>query len=505
MLNGKRPILRSLRALAAALGAVLALQAQTEPQLLTQTDTLDVYKSDAGKPTLVSVMDSMTGSRAVFEPSKYITMPTRAGWLGDKQGAIPFQDVFGNAFNVSTPRKSTDQVQAGKDLGFIFVLRSGTNEVYLLQWPNTKTLFRDDTGNVVMGHGYDFRSSFTPAGSAAVPYSTNDLNTIKQFTHVRFSVKIANGTTRTIDFPCPSQLFNSPYPFTSADAYNAGVAANVSSTSTGGIVYDLWSNRHGTLADMESNVDVVPYTNAQPARTGTAGTPGVAIQTALNATLDLGTTESNPYKWYTYVGIGNFFYSFDYFAWICGAQYVRNTTSDGLTAAPTTGIYASPSGYAVPDIGETVTYPTSISGNVASTSTGIAEGWKNGLPVMTRYQSMKVAAINVYSDFSGVITWVYRYLDAYVDNSANSEEGGGALSAASIPTNPDQSVIATDGTRANRMFVRALKLADLQSNTTSLQIMGPQGWHQPRQVSGPAWETLSGSKPESSRGSRRKR
>ncbi|GLH67766.1 hypothetical protein [Geothrix edaphica] len=431
-MNMRSALHRGLRGILVAFLFVPFAQAQIEPQLMTKTDLLDVYQADAGHPQLVTVLDFTTGSRAVFEPGKYLTQPTRTGWLGGVQS-------FGDPIGLGAAG-----ITDGKDYGFIFVMKSGTHEVYLQRWPNSKQIYGTTAGVPYVGVPYDFRSSFvgTPVTD------TDPAVAIPKITHVRFTI---NG--RSVDLPCPSRLFDSPYTFTSKDAYTLGTSTNVSKHANGTVIYDKWSDSHPTLTDDD---------------------PALAL--ALNGTVLTG-----------YTAIGNFFYTYDYLSWIFGATQVRNADGTGVVNAPTSGVYASPRGYAVPDTTENVSYPTGLAltydtnGKVVSgtvqTSVGSAEGWKNGLPVMTRYQSEKVAGINVFLNIGSDsnVDWIYRFLDPYVDNALGSEEGGSSNSAG-IPANPNQSAIWNDATRGNRKFVRKLLSADLASNDTALQKMGPSGW-----------------------------
>lgn len=396
------------------------LSAQVEPQLRTVTDTLDVYKSDAGKSAAICLLDFSTLSRAIYEPAIYLTNNGRNNYLA----------------NTSVPGMTCNNITQGKDFGFIFLLQNGTNKVYLYRWARSQDFYTGSgyTTNVssaLVGTPFNFSASGNTKTS--VTAQATDLATIGLITHVRF---IING--RSVDLPCPSKIWDCPY---TADASNSRKAGNLNVTNfqhnqAGGITgpyYDPWSNNHligvdpssgGALANIPSN----------------------------------------------FTPIGNFYYAFDYMAWIFGSKQIGNGFC--WATAPSSGNYASPSGYAVPATSENTTVP-GVSNSIA------AEGWYNGLPVMARYQALKSAAINVYLDYTGQVNLVYRFVDGRIDNPSNSEEGLNWGNAGPADTNPSQTSLWNDTSIANRKYLRRLRnnsTDGIPTNATSLQAMGPSGW-----------------------------
>lgn len=119
-------------ALSLLLGPVLP--AQVEPQLRTATDTLDVYKSDASQPNVVCLFDFSTLSRAVYEPASYATFSGRDEWVS--AGVAPGLDC--------------NNIVVGKDYGFLFLLKNGTNQVYLFRWAQSRDFY---TGAVTTAPG----------------------------------------------------------------------------------------------------------------------------------------------------------------------------------------------------------------------------------------------------------------------------------------------------------------------------------------------------------------
>jgi hypothetical protein len=275
-------------------------------------------------------------------------------------------------------------------------------------------------------------------GSSNVQYDNtitvgvNDAATIQHITHVRFKIN-----NRSVDLPCPSQIWDCPY---TADSNNPRKAANYNVTNFQhsqaggeGPYYDPWSNNHPIGQDPSSG----------------------------------GALKNIPAG---YTPIGNFYYSFDYMAWIFGSKEIGNGFC--WTAAPTSGNYASPSGYAVPATTENTTVP-----GVSTTTAAV--GWFNGLPVMARYQALKTAAINVFLERVGQVNLVYRFVDGRIDNPANSEEGINWGNAGPADNNPSQSSLWNDVSVLNRKYLRQLTNDDstgIPTNATSLQAMGPSGW-----------------------------
>ena len=415
------PIFRKI-SLAICLILATNLQAQVERELRTVTDTLDVYKTDSGQSAAVCVMDASTLSRAIFEPAIYLTNSGRNQYIASA-------GVSGIDCN---------SITQGKDYGYIFLLQKGTNKVMLYRWPRSQDFYTGSghaTSGALVGVPYNFNNTQV---ESAVTAGVGDLATIGQITHVRFTI---NG--RSVDLPCPTKIWDSPY---AADASNARRPNNLSvmnfqhnQAGTGGPIYDPWSNNHLTGINPDTGADL--------------------------ANIPVG-----------YTAIGNFYYSFDYLAWIFGSKEIGNGFC--WSAAPASGNYASPGGYAVPATTETTTVP-GVAGAVA------AKGWYNGLPVMARYQALKSAAINVLMDYTGKVAVVYRYLDGRIDNPLFSEEGVDWGTNGPADNNPAQSALWNDVTVAKRKYLRALTYdssdaantgTGVSSNQTSLQAMGPSGW-----------------------------
>ncbi|WP_243384710.1 pilus assembly protein [Geothrix alkalitolerans] len=399
-----------------------SLKAQVEPQLRTRTDTLDVYKSDAGQSAVVCLMDFSTLSRAVYEPAIYLTNNGRNQYIA----------------NAGVPGIDCSTIIQGKDYGYIFLLKKGTTEVRLYRWPQSQDFYNGSghgpAAPALVGTPYQFSGSSNTQSKASVIAGSSDADTIAHITHVRFTI---NG--RSVDLPCPSQIWDSPYsadPSNPRRPSNSGIT-NFQHTQAGsdGPHYDPWSeaNLSGTNPASGSDLQNIP-----------AG----------------------------YVPIGNFYYPFDYMAWIFGSKEVGNGFC--WSAAPTSGNYASPAGYAVPAATEQTTVP-GMSGKVT------AEGWFNGLPVMARYQALKMAAINVFLDYVGKVNIVYRYVDGRVDNPLNSEEGIDWGNVGPVDNNPSQSSLWNDVSIRNRKYLRKLTndaSTGVSTNATSLQRMGPSGWSQ---------------------------
>ncbi len=406
---------------------VLPLRAQVEPQLLTRTDLLDVYKTDAGRSQLITILDFMTSSRAIYEVGTYSTYSGRDKWVD----AVPLSGL--------TVKRT------GKDYGFIFLLKVpaagspvGTPvNVYLYQWAQTQT-FYSEGGVPVAGVPYNFNGTFT---GTVVTWQGTAAATIAQITHVRFALRTGS-TTRSIDLPCPSQVWDSPYaasgtvPSAPANTAVTNYQKRLAGNTT--IQYDPWSEAHNTAVN--------------------------PVNGAILANIPAG-----------YAGMGNFYYSLDYLCWIYGSRLVRGLNGVDWNAAPTSGNYASPGGYAIPATTENTTVP-----GVAASAP--AMGWANGLPVLTRYQAQKIACIDVLLRKDGKFNWIYRYVDGRVDNPGFSEEGGAPTTA--ITANPSQSTLWADTSVANRRFLRKLvsgldgTSGGLTTNGTSLQLMGPSGWVQ---------------------------
>jgi hypothetical protein len=421
---------RTLLSILTGLLLTASLHAQIEPQLRTHSDSLDVYKTDASKSNAICVFDFTTLSRAVFEPSTYLTTNGRNRYLANA-------GITGIDCNLTQ----------GKDYGVIFLLKNGTANVVMYRWPQSSSTVGfygasgwTGSGSALVGTPLNFTGSGDSQTKASVTALATDNATIGQITHVRFSI---NG--RSVDLPCPSRIWDSPYLSDSGSAatnstapYNNAVANFQHNTAgTGGPVYDPWSNNHPVGIDPSSGGSL---------RNIPAG----------------------------YTPIGNFYYSFDYLAWIFGSKEIGNGFC--WSTAPTAGNYASPNGYAVPATNESTTVP-----GIATKQP--AEGWFNGLPCMTRYQADKVAAINVYLAKADKVNLVYRYLDGRIDNSANSEEGGTNWISTSAPNdaNRTQASLWSDATIANRKYFRLLSnnaSTGLPTNNTSLQQMGPSGWTQ---------------------------
>ena len=433
-----------------ALLAGFGLRAQVEPQLATVTDTLDVYRQDASRAQLVSILDMTTASRAVFESKFYLTSSSR--------------DYSLDNYAISNPGTlSKNSVTPGKDSGFVFVLKKTNGgstgsqaEVYLLQWPQSQTLWPSNASPVV-GTAWNFDGSFT--GTQVMNQATGDADTAKLITHVRFTIQ-----GRTVDLPCPSRIFNSPYANQTLDTVLTNGIANYQKHAIGGVTFDVWSDTYGTLADANGSTTVATNT----------------IPTTLPATVAPNGV----------LGIGNFYYTFDYLTWIFNSRRVRNPVTvrrnDSYVAAPTTGSYASPSGYAVPAVNETVSVPAFNGSGSGST---LAVGWCNGLPAMTRYQAEKVASINVYLDKQAQLNWIYRFLDPYADHTTGSEEGGAATST--FAANPNQAALWNDASRANYKFVRKLVASDLDTNQTALQMVGPSAWYKTYTGNNPSYLAMS--------------
>ena len=416
--------------------AASILGAQVEPQLRTATDTLDVYKSDAGQSAAITVMDFTTLSRAIYEPAAYLTNNGRNAYIAG-----------GGNGSVQVPGITCGTITQGKDYGYLFLLKNGTSQVVLYRWPQSRDYYTgsghsSSAASALVGVPYTFSGSGGVQVGTPVVAGASDLATIAGITHVRFSITVSTGkkgsVTRTVDLPCPTRIWDAPY---SADSTNARRPGNVS-------VANFQHNQAGP-----SGPTYDPWSNSNP--TGTDPTSGGALQNLPSG----------------YTPIGNFYYPFDYLAWIFGSMEVGNGFC--WTAAPTSGNYAAPSGFAVPGVAETTTVPGV--GAVA------AEGWFNGLPVMARYQALKVAAINVYMDFAGQVNLVYRYVDGRIDNPSGSEEGINWGQAGPSDANLSQSTLWNDVSVAHRKYLRRLTsdaTTGILSNGTSLQLMGPSGWSQ---------------------------
>ena len=413
---------RSLPFIFASLLLASGLGAQVEPQLRTQTDTLDVYKSDAGESVAITVMDFTTLSRAVYEPAIYLTNSGRNAYIA----------------GAGVPGISCSSITQGKDYGYLFLLKTGTAQVVLYRWPQSQDYYTG-TGHstnaaaALVGIAYQFGGSGGTQTRSDVAAGASDADTIAHITHVRFTI---NG--RSVDLPCPAKIWDAPYASEASNARRPALNSirnfQRNRAGSGGPTYDPWSNVHLVGVDPAS---------------------GGALQNIPTG----------------YVPIGNFYYPFDYLAWIFGSKQVGNGFC--WASAPTSGDYASPSGFAVPATGETTTVP--------SVGTATAEGWYNGLPAMARYQALKMAAINVYLDYVGKVNLVYRFVDGRIDNPTNSEEGIDWGTSGPSDQNPAQSILWNDTTVVNRKYLRKLTndaTTGLPSDATSLQAMGPSGWSQ---------------------------
>lgn len=462
-----------LRALLTTLGLMAALtpalMAQVEPQLDTKTDLLDVYKKDAGKPEMIVIYDFTSPSRGVFEPSWYMTSKTHASYIGGNQGVSnTYQNVFGAFVSTTT----------AKDFGMAFGIRAGAvfstlelstyypgifslvqvggilpvayqniPTVRMWTWPTTASRFKQGTPGAVV-HGVPLMYDTVQRRMMPVTWNSTDTVTdvIRRITHVRFRIVDSNGTARTVDLPCPTALADNPAP---ADAQNSRIAADAgvknfqrhaTVVGTDTVVYDPWSDSH-------------------------------LVNTATPTLTEGSITDTI---------IGNFFYSFDYLAFIYGSKSVRNASSTAVVTATTTlDPYMASSGYAVPGanealMGSLTTYP------VAGTTNG--EGWNNGLPVMTRYQAAKYVSANVLLDKDGTINWVYRFLaPAYPSGSISgqpswtSDDGDTAEELGNTTGNFPP---ANDGNRngTKLRYLRRLLSSDLRLGATSLQNLGPSNY-----------------------------
>jgi len=479
-----------LRAILPLLGLVIglhqSLSAQVEVQLATKTDLLDVYKKDAGKPEMIVIYDFTSPSRGVFEPGWYMTSKTHASFIGGNQGVTnTYQDTFGT-FTSTT---------SGKDFGMAFGIRSGAffsatelaasypaifnlvkdaggllptayqtiPTIRMWTWPTTTARFKQGTPATPV-HGVPLAYDAGRQIMFPVTWNTGDSVTdvIKRITHVRFRVFDKNGSARTVDLPCPAAIVDNPAP---ADSQNPRIPADTTvknfqrhQADVGGtIVYDPWSDAHLT-------------------------------NTATPTLTEGGVTDTI---------IGNFFYAFDYLAFIYGSKVIRNAGSTALVASNSTTVipdpkgppgatitvpmdpYAAISGYAVPEATESLrsaltTYP------VAKSTSG--EGWNNGLPVMTRYQAIKYVSANVLLNKDGAINWVYRFLaPAYPSGSIaghptwTSDDGD---SAEELGNTTGAFPPANDGSRngTKLRYLRRFLSADLRAGSTSLQNMGPSNF-----------------------------
>lgn len=462
-----------LRALLPMMGLLLGLtpvlQAQVEPQLNTKTDLLDVYKKDAGKPEMIVIYDLTSPSRGVFEPAWYMTSKTHASFIGGNQGVSnTYDDVFGAFTSTTSP----------KDFGMAFGIRSGATfdaaellatypalfsliqvggllpaeyqnipTIRMWTWPTTATRFKQGSPARPV-HGVPLRYDSTLGRMLPVNWNSTDTlqDVIRRITHVRFRILDKNGTARTVDLPCPAAIADNPAP---ADGQNPRVAADPSvknfqrrqaSVGSDTVVFDPWS---------EANL------------TNTA-TP----------TLTEGSV--------TDTIVGNFFYAFDYLAFIYGSKSVRNASSTAIVTATTAlDPYMAASGYAVPEATEALkqtltTYP------VTNSSRG--EGWNNGLPVMTRYQAIKYVSINVLLDKDGAINWVYRFLapaypagsiaghPTWTSDDGDAPEELGNTTGSFPPANDG----SRNGTKLR--YLRRLLSSDLRAGKTSLQNLGPSNY-----------------------------
>ena len=471
-----------LRALSALLGLLIGvapgLRAQVEPQLETKTDLLDVYRKDAGKPEMVVIYDFTTPSRGVFEAQWYLTGRTRAAWIGGNQGqsnsyestffngdkgnASNFGRDFGMAFGMransfaASPADSfftPDQLR-GAYPG-IFALIGGTAgtpsllpaayltipKIRMWYWPGTKAIFQQG-GSDVVGVPLAYDSATKRMLPVAWVAGDTTRTVISRITHVRFKVA-GNRVTRTIDLPCPSRIFDNPAPESATlprTAQYPTVVKNYQKHSTGSgsdtVVYDPWSD----------------------ANLINTATPTLSQGNGANAVTD--------------TILGNFFYSFDYLAFIYGGKSVRNaSSSDWVAPTAANDPYAEKTTlYAVPEA--TATVNTALS-NMPLSGTTNCEGWNNGLPVMTRYQAMKYVSVNVLLDKDGAINWIYRFLAPAYPDPYTSDDGDSPEELGGVATPP-----ANDGSRngTKLRYLRRLLSADLKLSATSLQNLGPSNF-----------------------------
>lgn len=426
----------------------LPLAAQVEPELRTVTDLTDVYQRDSGKPEMVCIYDFTTTSRGVFETVAYLTAKTRAAFVGGHQGV---SNVASTVFAYGT---------SGKDFGIVFGLKvdnatkavvpssytyalGGSNitvtapEVWMWRWPQSATRVTNIDGVVITGRGFAFDAA--SGRMKAVPWEATDTAATwaSRVSHVRFTVKLSSSVTRTIDLPSPTILFTNPapaqadFPRRAADSTLRNFQQHHTDT---GIVHDPWS-------------DANPINTATPELVQGRGLPNMT----------------------TSVIIGNFYYPFDYLAFIFGSKKVRNADSSEWVNAPSLPTrYASSSGYAIPDAQEAVkldTYPVS--------GTQLGEGWNNMLPVMTRYQAQKAVSINILLDFPNKLNWIYRFLAPAYPGRLTSDDGDSPeeLGGASAPP-------ANNGNRNSTKlrYLRRLLASDVASHATSLQNLGPSNW-----------------------------
>jgi hypothetical protein len=446
--------------LLALLFAFLPLRAQVEPELRTTTDMLDVYIKNTGKPEMVTVFDFTTPSRGIFEAKQYLTGKTRGSFIGANQGRTStYQSIFQPT--ASPNAADSNKTGLGQNFGVVFAVRYnsatvpaapvpatalGTSnvEVRMFRWPQATSysaaVMTQFGGTEIVGVPYQFKPDGTQnlvSWNTAVDGAWSDATSPKvlagRITHVRFSIKASNALTRIIDLPCPTKLFDSPHaadPQAPRKPLDPSVR-NFNRHDGAGITFDPWSD-----ANLLNTTAKNAYSNGPT----------------------------------THTVIGNFFYPFDYLSWIYGSKEWRNSDSSDWTAAPasTATLYGTSSGYAVAATNETV--KTSNSGGVVN-----ATGWNNGLPCVTRYQAIKVTAINVLLNYDGKINWVYRFLapaypGGYTDDGEAAEELGTNTSAGSIPSN-DSTYNST-----KLRFVRKLTSAQLLIGDTSLQKLGPSKW-----------------------------
>lgn len=406
--------------LSAALILGLPLWAQIEPQLKTTTDLADVYKRVDGKPEVVAVYDFTPVSRGVFEPRKYVTTGDRNAFLGNAG-----QDAGGtDADIVSLFKDFRDKNDAnfGKDFGFVFALKKNVAvaEVRLLRWPTTNTFLKDpnNSNSEIIGIPLTYDAGTGVMSVVAWGALDTEETIIKQVSHVRFTIYRGNSASkpRTVDLPCPSTIFKSP------DSVAAG-APNAQSPTV--------LNPDG----VSINVD-----NWSP----------------VNLSYDTVTVSGK-----THTIMGQFFYPPDFLAWIFGGTKVRFTYPNGDVEYAAAGA-TNKGGFAV---------PSSVSTPANATYDDGKQGWKNDLPVITRFQAIKYTTIKLFFDPTAYdkLQWVYRFVDgAFKDGDTVEELEGVSKRSDSGPAN--------DGSPMSGKYrdLRLLTKEDLKNDNTDIQAMGPK-------------------------------
>ncbi len=438
-----------------SLAVAFALRAQVEPNLMTATDLSDVYKSKSGSGKLVLILDSTVASRGVFESYDYLTNKARSAFLGAGAHVDPGDVSAATVF--FKPGGGSALSRGNPILGYVFGMRNnnGRAEVRMYTWPSgSPVTVRTAVGASTDLVGYPMALVGPGTKMAEVPYTTDAKTTLAHatgnpVTHIRFSLTVgstgkggnATPIVRTIDLPCPWNLFDSPSfvaeppvpttgnKFPVPQPYQRNFSRRLTyQTGHAGIAYDSFSN---TSANAARKIDH-----------------------------------------YDDEILGQFYYSPDYLSWIFYGQSIRGvyalTGNKAGTVTWAANTYGYANGYAVPSVTDT----TSVSDGGTGKTTALAEGYANHLPVMNRLQAEKVAVINAFISKWGKGVWYYRFLAPAYGDPANDEE----LTATAYAT-PSTYRADRSGAETNPAYLsdlRSLTGALLTGGTSALQGIGPK-------------------------------